>query len=265
MGRSIKARRARGALLGCVMVALGCAGKSQQSGVAPVVTADADNAGAPLAGQSGAPAVATASGASNVAGTPPMAMGGAFINVAGGSVTTAAGAAHAGEAGSVLPGSGAGGAVDDAGPQGDAGQREPNGVYCYGSGGVQCTPNEQCMMCNSTWLCVAKPALDPSGYALAVSQCGGTLALIAECDGPEDCPDGQYCVYGQTGRNARCSTTPAVDAIDCCLECFDGMAACTFCHSDTDCPAGQACDSPNAWPDRSGDTDGYSKGCKVIQ
>ncbi|WP_437934852.1 hypothetical protein [Sorangium sp. So ce341] len=73
--------------------------------------------------------------------------------------------------------------------------------------------------------------------------------LIGECDGPEDCANGEYCVAMRNIiLNIQCSPDPGPPPVDCsCLGCWDDghglLRSCTLCRSDADCGAGEVCSS----------------------
>lgn len=105
-------------------------------------------------------------------------------------------------------------------------------------GGVQCgaelicsVPEETCFRCGVEWedsFCLPR-----DGNALEASwdRCIDTPYhwVEAQCDGPEDCPDGLHCVpWGA-----------AIGSIH--LRCGPGEGVSTFCHTDEDCPVGSSC------------------------
>ncbi len=220
----------------------GCAGKAVRDGASAPASGGAGSAGAVAAltaGQGGVDGPGV--GGSNASGAAPA--GGASMSITAGT-----------DAG-LISGAGAGGSVGDSSAAGqpnpgdaggDAGHREADGIDCYGGGG-QCAPGEQCVTCDASWLCVPDPARDPNGYATATADCTST-DLVAECDGPEDCAKGEYCVSGPSGKALRCSPAePGMTPLDCCLPCFEAGTSCTLCWTDADCPAGESCTAKQVW------------------
>ena len=151
----------------------------------------------------------------------------------GGSTGGSAGTGGSGGAG------GTGSSVGGAGPM--------PGFRCYSD--ATCKTGERCVVCNhgetATALCAPDPDEDPSGYQAATAACTTVETRYSDCDGPEDCANGEYCAYGGTAQTfgAKCQSEPAPEPAFCCFTC-DAMPVCTLCWNDTDCPVGYLC-TPN--------------------
>ena len=76
-----------------------------------------------------------------------------------------------------------------------------------------------------------------SGGTSGQAGAGGMSSTGMECDEPEDCAEGEYCVYPKGGKGrAVCSSEPVVDPpISCCFTC-DSIPVCTLCRTEDDCP-----------------------------
>jgi hypothetical protein len=89
-------------------------------------------------------------------------------------------------------------------------------------------------------LCVPDSASDPAGYQAATASCDFVTELT-DCDGPEDCAKGEYCVFGLHNLAASfCSPDPAPEPEACCFTC-DTVVPCTLCWTSADCAAGNLC------------------------
>ncbi|HXK20001.1 MAG TPA: hypothetical protein VNG33_19455 [Polyangiaceae bacterium] len=160
--------------------------------------------------------------------------------------TQAGGAANASDAGS-------GGAPADGGGGGAAGAPIGHGDG-WPCGDQRCSTGQACVRClvqNQTpQLCVPSPDQDPTGYAIAIKVCDAPPFGRDDCDGPEDCAAGQYCVARE---GTRCQAEPSTTSF-CCFTC-DNIADCTLCHVDQDCPDGETCEPNQA---------ANSNGCRPV-
>jgi hypothetical protein len=93
----------------------------------------------------------------------------------------------------------------------------------------------------SVALCAPDPQDDPAGYQTATASCLDLdMDAYADCDGPEDCGDGEYCTWGVNPGPARpqCVAGPELpDPIPafCCFTC-GSLPECVLCWSSDDCP-----------------------------
>jgi hypothetical protein len=136
---------------------------------------------------------------------------------------------------------GAAGALDagSGGSAGEASGRAADGFVCASFG--TCSEGMACVNCDFEGdainpICTPHPDLDPQGFEVATSHCPG-VNLWFECDGAEDCPEGEYCTWERNDSSrsfslGECAPTPVV--------CND-EAGCTFCNDAADCPAGWVC------------------------
>jgi hypothetical protein len=176
--------------------------------------------------------------------------GGASNAGSGGSVATAGKGGGGGSGGRAtggttgVAGSGSGAVVGAGGFSVDAGSMGPQvGVGCEG---VVCLPGQACILCvlegasTSERLCVPHPIDDPMGYASATTACR-TTTVFNDCDGPEDCAAGEYCVAreGVDGFQ-RCRSMPSTE-LSCCFSC-GALTDCTLCNTTEDCPDGEVCE-----------------------
>jgi hypothetical protein len=116
--------------------------------------------------------------------------------------------------------------------------------------GDHCELGERCAFCEkaegTVARCAPDPDEDPDGYHAAMAGCmDANSAQFSDCDGPEDCKSGEYCVYGaKPGQfGAQCTTESELpDPVTqfCCFTC-DALPECTLCWSDEDCPEAQLC------------------------
>jgi hypothetical protein len=156
--------------------------------------------------------------------------GGAAANAGG---DARGGATTLGEGGMATGGTGS--SVGGAGPK--------PGFACYG--GDRCKPGERCVECDSgedlvSEICTPSPTKDPSGYAAATASCLIVRSWF-DCDGPEDCPHGEYCVLAPDRIGGQCQTDPAPDPATCCFTCDISRPMCTLCWVDNDCQMGFLC------------------------
>lgn len=173
-------------------------------------------------------------GGTQAGGTPAGGVGG--VRADGGK--TSAGDAASGGAGEASGDGGAGGA-----------DSHDEGWPC---GNERCSSGQTCTRClianQNLQRCVPNPDQDPTGYANATAACETPPYGREDCNGPEDCKAGQYCVaYEGTLCQAKPSTKQS-----CCFFC-NAITDCTLCHTNQDCPAGETCE-PNQGDD--------SKGCR---
>jgi hypothetical protein len=211
--------------------------------------------GAGRAGGGGRGTVTAGSGgsAAGLGGSPSSGAGAAGAGGIGG----AAGQAEAGGRGSAGDAGRMGGAGVDAGggaPGGHGGSAGAAGVGpapgfpCDGT--KHCNAGERCSSCNTGegifGLCTPDPVRDPDGYQAATATCpGGITDTYTDCDGPEDCPSGKYCVVGAMPYllGGLCITEaefPPTAPGSCCYSC-DALPVCTLCWTDTDCPPTMLC------------------------
>jgi hypothetical protein len=116
------------------------------------------------------------------------------------------------------------------------------GFSCYGTD--HCDTGDRCVECDTGEItlgrCTPNPDKDPTGYQTAVASCLSVGTHYGDCDGPEDCPHGEYCVVAGLPTIAQCQTDPAPPPATCCFTC-DALPACTLCWIDNDCPMGFLC------------------------
>ena len=205
-------------------------------------------ADAPLAGTGGS-AGHGSSGATSGAGTNTGATSGA----SSGAGSSAAGFGCRGSAGSAgtrdnggSPASGEGGGGTGSSVGGDG---PKPGFACYGT--EHCDAGERCVDCTMVEItlgrCAPDPDRDPSGYAAATANCLGVGTRYSDCDGPEDCAHGQYCVVAGNQVGGQCQAEPAPEPASCCFTC-DATPVCTLCWVDNDCPMGFLCGPVSAAP-----------------
>jgi hypothetical protein len=104
---------------------------------------------------------------------------------------------------------------------------------------ARCVPRERCISCQRALLvyellCVPDPDRDPNGYAAQTRDCA-SVRDFSDCDGPEDCASGEFCIVDDA-RGARCNSEPVLNP---CWGC--DLAKGTFCHVDEQCPVGMHC------------------------
>jgi hypothetical protein len=88
-----------------------------------------------------------------------------------------------------------------------------------------------------TTRCVPHPVDDRAGFDEAVEECLSEPTTYEECDGPEDCESGEYCVAASGPEGlSRCRATPATGFETCCFAC-NALLNCTLCRTSADCPA----------------------------
>jgi hypothetical protein len=109
----------------------------------------------------------------------------------------------------------------------------------------------------TTGRCAPDPVTDPDGYRAATTSCLTVGSRYSDCDGPEDCASGQYCVFAGNQLAGVCRAEPAPEPAACCFTC-DAPPVCTLCWSDEDCPAGYSCAPNGASPNNVG-------GCRVAE
>ena len=196
-------------------------------------------------------AAAGESGAGGLAATPSAGRSGAGRSGAGrsgtgGSIaidTTTAGSSDGSMPGDVTWPSGL--------ADGGAPPVEGDGFACDSR---HCAAGELCVGCLVPQLgtgldCVPDPRREPEAYAASdASHCMFPRGYI-DCDGPEDCPPGLYCVLGAVGLayGAQCLQQPPEPDRSCCFDC-DAVVLplCALCAVDSDCPAGNVCIPPPA-------------------
>jgi hypothetical protein len=236
-GGTLTAPRTSAALLAGTLLFVACAGKTERSGEPGANGSDsavgASGAGTPVGSSTGSGGTGPGVGAHDA---------GSFAGTDSGSGPDSRGSAAADTGGA----SSVGGTASAGGSVGEPTPRISDGVECYTSG-IHCAPGEQCAYCEGNYLCVPDPEKDPEGYAAATAQCSTTATVLAECDGPEDCPEGEYCTVGVTKVSLKCSPMPASPAGECCLSCF-AWPSCTLCQRDADCPSGEYCTERVDWP-----------------
>ena len=109
------------------------------------------------------------------------------------------------------------------------------GFYCpyvAADDAEYCSAGQQCVRCiageDSGFRCVPSQARDPDGFTSATVDCN-TIDPFTECDGPEDCREGEYCVLD---GGTHCANEPLFGS--CCIYC-DAPPQCTYCSDDEDC------------------------------
>jgi hypothetical protein len=197
------------------------------------------------AGTSGAGAAGHSAGASAQAGLSSggsKAGGGTAGNTAGAPAGSGGVAGGNGGAGESAAGGGAGG-EGATGEAGASGVDPLLGVDCHGQ---HCELGDVCLPCPGAaalqWLCVPHPVTEPAAFAEATSQCEPPPNEYRECDGPEDCSPGRFCVAKEGGADGgqRCRDEPSPVSGSCCFTC-GALPNCTLCRDDGDCPDGRSC------------------------
>lgn len=206
--------------------------------------AGASAAGHPAAGglSSG---TAGAGGAGGMSGTGMSSAGANSSAGAGTSAGRSSGGASAGSSGASARGgmtaTGEGGAATGGTGSSVGGAGPKPGFGCYGT--ATCGAGQRCVDCDTGALtvgrCTPDPNRDPAGYQAAVADCLRTPSY-SDCDGPEDCVAGEYCVIANNRVNGQCQTDPAPNPATCCFSC-DATPVCTLCWIDNDCPMGFLC------------------------
>jgi hypothetical protein len=232
----------------CVALAtlglIGCGRSSRDSGAggagghagseSAVAGGGVSQGGEPSAGDAGSPPSPTGGGGdgSGARGGQP-GMGGTAGNGGTGGVGTAgnavAGGGHAGVAGSSAGAGGLAGA-----PSGEPGI--VCGAYDHTSPDVACVPGEICVLCWDTETsgsvrCAPDPSARPADYDAFRATCTDP-ALLTECDGPEDCPDGTLCQVRADDDYAYAACSPEPPSCN---------AYCVACNSSADCMDGDSC------------------------
>ncbi len=102
-----------------------------------------------------------------------------------------------------------------------------------------CVPGEVCVNCDFfgnalPLICAPDPELDEAGYDARVEEAGCLAVNPAwECDGPEDCALGKYCV---ASNDLSYPMGACVSALPC-----EAPPSCVICRSDNDCPGRSSC------------------------
>jgi len=209
---------------------------------------NATNGGNPSSGAGGVSAGAPAGGRTGNAGDPAggeTSNGGRSASGTGGTSGSAGG----------FSGRDAGGYGGNTGGTGSSvgGDGPKPGFGCYGS--AHCDPGERCLDCTMAEItlgrCAPDPERDPNGYASATASCLGIGPNYSDCDGPEDCGAGEYCVVANATTLGRCQAAPAPEPATCCFTC-DAGPVCTFCWVDNDCPMGFLCQPASGAPNHVG-------------
>ncbi|HET7539623.1 MAG TPA: hypothetical protein VFK05_07120 [Polyangiaceae bacterium] len=231
------------------LLAMNACGRVEYSGFDRVTAGNSGQAEQPAGGSAeqaaaGRPSTVLA----GAAGSAPASDGGAEQTSGGG-----ASAGIAGDGGA-MDIAGDGGAMGIAGSAATGTPHVADGFHCGGS--LECPIGALCMFCGSDYFCAPDPQLDHAGHAAAVAHCpnADTLPegsfLVGQCDGPEDCANGEYCVAKRDIAHypllLLCSPAPGLSPIDCsCLGCWyekQGLHSCTLCRQDADCQPGDVCD-----------------------
>ncbi len=248
-------------------VTLGANGAEARGGTAGGGFGD-DGTGARSATSGNAASTSGLGGASAGAGAS------AAGHTADGGVNTAtAGATAGGSGGMAGAGRSSAGAHSDAGTSTNAGRSGGGasaGQSGAGTGGTGssvggagpkpgfpcvdppwCDPGERCVDCSvgerTRTVCAPDPNRDSAGYQAAVANCFGTTLNYSDCDGPEDCSQGEYCVIANGRVSGQCQTEPAPNPAACCFTC-DAPPVCTLCWIDNDCQMGFLCAPTNGTP-----------------
>lgn len=216
-----------------------CGGTSRSGAGTPTAGAGGSGTGGGAVGNGARPAGGNASvGGTHVGGTQA---GSAHT----GGMQSSAGKGTAGDA--TMGGAGAAGGEGPA--SGGAGLED--GWPC---GEQRCSVGQSCIRCtiqdHTVQRCVPNADQDATGFANANADCEYPVYAREDCDGPEDCAAGQYCVGRQS---TRCEAAPATRPF-CCFYC-NAIAECTLCHTTQDCAPGETCE-PNDAP---------GKGCHRAQ
>jgi hypothetical protein len=183
------------------------------------------------AGAAGTGGASSAGGSPSAAGTAGVSRSGAAPG--GGGATAGLANPTAGSGGGAPGNGGAGGATDPL-----------LGVSCDSA---RCAPGQACVHCrsesaaSSERICVPHPVRDPDGYAAATAGCLPTT-IYDDCDGPEDCASGEFCVAREAQDGfMRCRSMPAMDLGSCCFSC-GAPTSCTLCRTSDDCPDERSCE-----------------------
>ena len=97
---------------------------------------------------------------------------------------------------------------------------------------------------NSVLRCVPHPLAQPANYAAAIADCLNSPTSYDDCDGPEDCAPGEYCVAIEGSQGlSRCRSAPATGSKSCCFAC-NALTNCTLCKTNADCPASEKTCAP---------------------
>jgi hypothetical protein len=179
-------------------------------------------------------------------GAGPTGIFGSFAGHLGSAATASGGRAQPGGGGQAprpisSPTGGTGSSVGGAGPK--------PGFTCFGT--EQCSAGERCVACYLGTItlgrCAPNPQQDPAGYQAATSGCVDADANYSDCDGPEDCSEGDYCVVAAGREGGRCQADAAPEPTSCCFSC-DAPPVCTLCWIDNDCPMGFLCTPTDGAP-----------------
>lgn len=106
--------------------------------------------------------------------------------------------------------------------------------------GVVCTAGETCVNCDFfgdafPLICAPDPRIDSAAYEAVVTDAGCFAVYpIYECDGPEDCRNGERCVYSDDAEYPGGACVPDTQACTMPSECV-------ICHDDDDCPVPTTC------------------------
>lgn len=202
------------------------------------------------AGKAGASGADAGLGGEGTSGRGNGSSGGTGGDGAVGASGGSSGEAGVGASGGAGGLSGSGSSVGGEGPV--------SGFDCEGK---PCVPGELCIRCLSdpkTFVrCVHRPDLDEGEYRLDTDDCD-SIHPQAECDGPEDCADNEYCAYVSSEVGPRCLTDselPEPLLSTCCFTC-DASPQCVLCWNDSDCPETLLCIGPTGAPHGAG-------GCRV--
>ena len=200
-------------------------------------SAGAETGGAAGTSPNPAGAGTTSGGAAGTVGAAVSGSGG------GGGTSSGGGSPEGGGSGNANAGAGTAGGQSGGTAGAPAGGADADLGFQCGSA-EHCDIGKACVRCmlsqdNSVLRCVPHPIDQPTGYAAAMADCLNSPTSFDDCDGPEDCAPGEYCVAMEGAQGlSRCRSAPATGLKSCCFAC-DALTNCTLCKTNADCPASE--------------------------
>ena len=208
-------------------------------------SAGAETGGAAGTSPNPAGAGTRSGGAAGTVGAAVSGTGGGGETWSGGGTSNGGGSGSA-NAGAGTAGGQSGGSAGA--PAGGSGGADADLGFQCGSA-EHCDVGQACVRCmlsqdNSVLRCVPHPIDQPTGYAAAMADCLNSPTSFDDCDGPEDCAPGEYCVAMEGAQGlSRCRSAPATGLKSCCFAC-DALTNCTLCKTNADCPASEKTCAP---------------------
>ena len=208
-------------------------------------SAGAETGGAAGTSPNPAGAGTRSGGAAGTVGAAVSGTGGGGETWSGGGTSNGGGSGSA-NAGAGTAGGQSGGSAGA--PAGGSGGADADLGFQCGSA-EHCDVGQACVRCmlsqdNSVLRCVPHPIDQPTSYAAALADCLNSPISYDDCDGPEDCAPGEYCVATEgTQGLSRCRSAPATGLKSCCFAC-DALTNCTLCKTNADCPASEKTCAP---------------------